>query len=124
MTMWRVFASGYCTARLQATRRPAFGSSAQKTLAVPHRSYSLSRRASWSGLAGEEVPRRRESGPFPSHVWGQSGVSVAVSAVGRGFAAHPLGTMADLPNRLRSGWATLEIRSAPVRALDVRRHNS
>src|ERR1022692_165472 len=64
-----VFASGYCMARLQATCanskadlsgvgnvkcRPAFGSTAQKTLAVPHRSYSLSCRASRPGLAREE----------------------------------------------------------------------
>src|ERR1017187_3059886 len=64
-----VFASGYCIARWQATRanskadrsgvgnvkcRAAFGSTAQKTLAVPHRSYSLSRRASRPGSAGEE----------------------------------------------------------------------
>src|SRR5215471_2522308 len=63
-----VFTSGYCIAKLQATRanskadrlgvgkvkcRPAFGSTAQKTLAVPHRSYSLSRRASRPGCAGE-----------------------------------------------------------------------
>jgi len=34
--------------------RPAFGSTAQKTLAVPLRLYSLSRRASRPGLAGEE----------------------------------------------------------------------
>src|SRR5260370_38158115 len=33
--------------------RPAFGSTAQKTLAVPQRSYSLSRRASRPGAAGE-----------------------------------------------------------------------
>src|SRR5665811_2598813 len=68
MTKWMVFASGYCIARWQATWanskadlsgvgkvkcRPAFGSTAQKTLAVPHRSYSLSRRASRPGLAGD-----------------------------------------------------------------------
>ena len=35
-------------------RRPAFGSTAQKTLAVPRRSYSLSRRASRPGCAGQE----------------------------------------------------------------------
>src|SRR6266478_6159933 len=33
--------------------RPALGSTAQKTLAVPQRSYSLSRRASRPGTAGE-----------------------------------------------------------------------
>ena len=33
--------------------RPAFGSTAQKTLAVPQRSYSLSRRASRPGAAGD-----------------------------------------------------------------------
>src|SRR6266700_1390995 len=33
--------------------RPAFGSTAQKTLAVPQRSYSLSHLASRPGLAGE-----------------------------------------------------------------------
>src|SRR5215470_5685795 len=63
-----VFTSGYCIAKLKATRanskadrlgvgkgkcRPVFGSTAQKTLAVPHRSYSLSRRASRPGCAGE-----------------------------------------------------------------------
>src|SRR5215470_18264873 len=63
-----VFTSGYCIAKLKATRanskadrlgvgkgkcRPAFGSTAQKTLAVPHRSYSLSRRASRPGCAGQ-----------------------------------------------------------------------
>src|SRR5215471_13736650 len=63
-----VFTSGYCIAKLQATRanskadrlgvgkvkcRPAFGSTAQKTFAVPSRSYSLSRRASRPGCAGE-----------------------------------------------------------------------
>src|ERR1700684_3697679 len=34
--------------------RPAFDSTAQKTLAVPQRSYSLSRLASRPGFAGEE----------------------------------------------------------------------
>src|ERR1039457_5422284 len=63
-----VFAAGYCIARWQATWAnskadrsgvgnvkccPAFGSTAQKTLAVPRRSYSLSRRASRPGAAGE-----------------------------------------------------------------------
>src|SRR5690242_5268521 len=61
---WIVAASEYAIARLTATRanskpersgvgkvkwRPAFGSTAQKTLAVPRRSYSLSRRASRPG---------------------------------------------------------------------------
>jgi hypothetical protein len=56
-----------CIATSQATRanskadrsgvgevkwRPALGSTAQKTLAVPHRSYSLFRRASLPGTAG------------------------------------------------------------------------
>src|ERR1039457_4283153 len=63
-----VFAAGYCIARWQATCanskadrsgvgnvkcRAAFGSTARKTLAVPRRSYSLSRRASRPGLAAE-----------------------------------------------------------------------
>src|SRR5437763_14266300 len=67
-TKWIVFASGYAIANVTATRanskpersgvakvkwRPAFGSTAQKTLAVPRRSYSLSRRASRPGIAGE-----------------------------------------------------------------------
>src|SRR5215813_7985013 len=67
-TKCTVLASRYCIANSQATRanpkadrsgvakvkwRPAFGSTAQKTLAVPRRSYSLSRRASRPGLAGE-----------------------------------------------------------------------
>src|ERR1700730_14810870 len=63
-----VLASGYSITKLTTVRanskpersgvakvkcRPAFGSTAQKTLAVPQRSYSLSRRASRPGLAGE-----------------------------------------------------------------------
>src|SRR5215471_17678306 len=63
-----VLASGYASAKETATWanskpersgvakvkcRPAFGSTAQKTLAVPQRSYSLSRRASRPGAAGE-----------------------------------------------------------------------
>ncbi len=39
--------------RGEGERRPAFGSTAQKTLAVPRRSYSLSRLASRPGTAGE-----------------------------------------------------------------------
>src|SRR5512135_2844253 len=64
-TKCTVSASRYCIASSQATRanskaersgvgkvkcRPAFGSTAQKTLAVPRRSYSLSRRASGDRL--------------------------------------------------------------------------
>src|SRR5215472_4242814 len=67
-TKWMVFASGYAIANVTATWansnpersgvakvkwRPALGSTAQKTLAVPQRSYSLSRRASRPGAAGE-----------------------------------------------------------------------
>jgi hypothetical protein len=63
-----VLAFGYSSARLTTTLanskpersgvgkvkwRPAFGSTAQKTLAVPHRSYSLSRLASRPGTAGD-----------------------------------------------------------------------
>src|SRR6266849_2808704 len=63
-----VWASGYANAKVTTTWanskpersgvakvkwRPALGSSAQKTLAVPQRSYSLSRRASRPGTAGE-----------------------------------------------------------------------
>src|SRR3954447_16471993 len=63
-----VFAAGYCSARRERTCanshpersgvgkvkcRPALGSTAQKTLAVPQRSYSLSCLASRLGLAGE-----------------------------------------------------------------------
>src|SRR3954451_16390669 len=67
MTRWIVFAIGYWQAN-SATAwansnpersgvgnvkcRPAFGSTTQKTFAVPRRSYSLSRRASRPGLAG------------------------------------------------------------------------
>src|SRR4051794_17502117 len=66
-TKWIVSASGYAIAKVTATRanskpersgvgkvkwRPAFGSTTQKTFAVPRRSYSLSRRASRPGLAG------------------------------------------------------------------------
>src|SRR5215475_931405 len=68
ITKWMVVASGYASANSTVTRanwkpersgvgkvkcRPAFGSTAQKTLAVPRRSYSLSRRASRPGSAGE-----------------------------------------------------------------------
>jgi len=71
-----VAASRYCIASSQTTRanaraersgvakvkwRPAFGSTAQITLAVPRRSYSLSRRASRPGLA-EEVGRTSAAG--------------------------------------------------------------
>src|SRR5215467_7552271 len=64
-----VSACGYAIARVTATRanskpersgvakvkyRPAFGSTAQKTFAVPCRSYSLSRRVSRPGSAGDE----------------------------------------------------------------------
>src|SRR6266851_3738875 len=63
-----VWASGYANAKVTTTWanskpersgvgkvkcRPAFGSTAQKTLAVPQRSYSLSRLASRPGLAGD-----------------------------------------------------------------------
>src|ERR1700740_835697 len=69
-TRWMVLAAGYANAKVTATWanskadlsgvgkvkcRPAFGSTAQKTLAVPHRSYSLSRRASLPGSAAEQV---------------------------------------------------------------------
>src|SRR5215510_11334018 len=68
ITKWMVVASGYASANSTVTRanwkpersgvgkvkcRPAFGSTAQKTLAVPRRSYSLSRRASRPGAAGD-----------------------------------------------------------------------
>src|SRR5215831_9544409 len=68
-TKWIVSASGYCIASWNTTCansnpdrsgvgnvkwRPAFGSTAQKTLAVPRRSYSLSRRASRPGCAGDD----------------------------------------------------------------------
>src|SRR3974390_245966 len=64
ITKWMVFASGYANAKVTATWanskpersgvakvkcRPAFGSTAQKTLAAPHRVYSLSGRASRPG---------------------------------------------------------------------------
>src|SRR6516225_5492160 len=67
-TRWMVLAAGYSSAKLTAIRAnskpersgvgnvkclPAFGSTAQKTLAVPQRSYSLSRLASRPGTAGE-----------------------------------------------------------------------
>src|SRR5215813_1898144 len=68
ITKWMVLASGYASANSTVTRanskpersgvgkvkcRPALGSTAQKTLAVPRRSYSLSRRASRPGAAGD-----------------------------------------------------------------------
>src|SRR5215472_15663495 len=68
-TKCMVSESRYCIASSQMTRanskaersvvakvkcRPAFGSTAQKTLAVPRRSYSLSRRASRPCSAGDE----------------------------------------------------------------------
>ena len=68
MTKWIVRALGTATIRstghlansdpdrsgvARVKCRPAFGSTAQKTLAVPHRLYSLSRRAISPGLAGE-----------------------------------------------------------------------
>ena len=68
ITKWIVSAFGYCKAKWNRTCanwnpdrsvvgkvkcRPALGSTAQKTLAVPQRSYSLSRLASRPGLAGE-----------------------------------------------------------------------
>ena len=74
MTRWMVSATGYVRrissrdlANSDAERsgvakvkwRPAFGSTAQKTLAVPRRSYSLSRRASRPGLGRREGGHRR-----------------------------------------------------------------
>ena len=77
MTKWMLSASGYARAKRKRTCanwnpersgvakvkwRPALGSTAQKTLAVPQRLYSLSRRASRPGAAADWWAARRRAG--------------------------------------------------------------
>src|SRR5579863_9541100 len=77
ITRWMVFASGYASAKVTATWanskpersgvakvkcRPAFGSTAQKTLAVPQRSYSRSFRNQRS--PSPESSRKLKSGEY------------------------------------------------------------
>src|SRR5450631_2762395 len=91
ITRWMVAASGYWRANSKATCanstaersgvgnvkcRPAFGSTAQKTSAVPQRSYSLSRLASRPGAAGEagRMSAWSVTGFSSRHTTGSSGL--------------------------------------------------
>src|ERR1019366_1219629 len=74
--------------------RPAFGSTAQKTLAVPQRSYSLSRLASRPGAAGEagRTSACSVTGFSSRHTTGSSGLQgfSYVSSTSSIFAMYSL----------------------------------